>query len=457
MKIPKTLKTIAQKIFEAGGTPVLVGGAIRDDILGIECKDLDVEVFGLSKSKLIAILREFGKVSQVGRTFGILKLTVDNEDFDFSLPRSDQKTGSGHKGFFIKTDPYMSFEQAASRRDFTINSMGFNILNDEIIDEYNGIIDLKNRELRVVNREKFVEDPLRVLRGIQFAARFCLTITETTLEIFKTLVSTLHELPDERVFEEFKKLLLKADKPSVGFAMAAQVGVIQALYPEMKVSADESDEKVKQEKHPNWTLMLGALDEAAGLRCDEIFKDLCLMLTIICLDFARPDLEEKSGKESGKTGKAKSKLKSVRMFLGKLTKEIDLVNTVESLVREIHQPDLIFANTENRDGEIRRLSLRVNVSLLIKAARAEHFGRQNESDVRQPYLAGDWMIKRFKELGLSDSKKIEPLLMGRHLIEMGLKPGPKFTVILKEAFEKQLDGVIRTLDEILEWAHDRVQ
>lgn len=431
----------------------MVGGAVRDHILGIESKDLDVEVFGLSKSKLISILREFGKVSQVGRTFGILKLTVNNEDFDFSLPRRDQKTGLGHKGFNIKTDPYMSFEQAASRRDFTINSMGLNILNDEIIDEYNGARDLRNRTLRVVDKNTFVEDPLRVLRGIQFAARFNLKITESTLKIFKTLVESLHELPNERIFEELKKLLMKAEKPSIGFEMASRIGVIQALYPEIIIAKEELGKQDTMVNHPNWILMLRALDEAAKLKSGKVFEDLCLMLTVISLEFGRPDPEEKSVIASERSTNAKVKLKPVRKFLGKLTKELDLVNTVLSLVREIHQPNWIYAKAENRDGEIKRLSLRVNVSLLIKVGRAEFYGRQNEGDVNQPYLAGDWINRRFEELGLSHTEDIEPLLMGRHLIELGFKPGPQFKVILQEAFEKQLDGEFQTEEEVLEWVH----
>ncbi len=190
---------------------MLVGGCVRDELMHIEPKDFDIEVYGIEPNKLREILDSFGKVDAVGEAFTVYKI---GEDLDVALPRRERKVGRGHKGFVVEGDPKMSFEEAAKRRDFTINAILQDVLTGEIIDIYGGRKDIENKILRVVSKETFAEDSLRVLRAAQFAARFEFDIDEETVEICRQI--DLTDLPKERIWGELEKLLLKSQKPSIG-------------------------------------------------------------------------------------------------------------------------------------------------------------------------------------------------------------------------------------------------
>lgn len=214
MTIPKILKKIAEAIKKAGGEAFLVGGTVRDELfkkfhnLNLKSKDIDVEVFGIPTEDLLTLLKTFGKVKLCGESFAVLKLTIGELDFDFSLPRSEVKTGAGHKDFKIVADHTMTIEQAVLRRDFTINAIMKNILTGQIIDLVGGVADIKAKLLRHVSKA-FAEDALRVLRGFQFAARFGLTMVEETIEMCKSLKPEFHKLSKERLFEEWSKFICK--------------------------------------------------------------------------------------------------------------------------------------------------------------------------------------------------------------------------------------------------------
>ena len=203
---------------------MLVGGCVRDELMGFEPKDWDLEVYGIQPAKLREILDQFGEVQVVGETFAVYKL---GKDLDVSIPRRERKIGKGHRGFAIEGDPDMSFEEACSRRDFTINAILKDPLTSEIVDPFNGREDIERKVIRHVSSESFAEDSLRVLRGAQFAARFEFDIERDTVDLCETIDVT--DLPRERIWAELEKLLLNAHKPSIGLKWLYDLGVVDHL------------------------------------------------------------------------------------------------------------------------------------------------------------------------------------------------------------------------------------
>lgn len=244
MKLNTTAKKVAQALVDAGARLVtLVGGAVRDLVQGREPKDLDLEVFGLSAEQTEAALSQFGKVNAVGRSFGVFKVTVDGEDFDVSLPRRDSKVAEGHKGFEVTVDEGMTVEEAAARRDFTMNAMAVDVMTGELHDPFGGVQDLQARVLRHTS-EHFSEDPLRVLRAMQFAARFNMTLAPETVELCRSLVGEAASLPVERVWGEWEKMLTKGVNLAAGLRVLEETGWLATL-PELQAL-------VGLAQHPEW-------------------------------------------------------------------------------------------------------------------------------------------------------------------------------------------------------------
>ena len=249
-----------------------MGGYVRDYLLNKESKDIDIEIYGVSSfSKLEKILIEFGAVNSVGKSFGVCKLKAFDLDLDFSFPRTDSKIFSGHKGFEVTIDSSLDYAKAASRRDFTINAIGYDIQNKQILDPYLGIDDLNNKILRAVDISKFAQDPLRVLRAVQFSARFDLTLNEELFVLCKTMVqnNALHELPKERIFEEIKKLLLKSTTVSNGVKLLKELGTFE-YFSELN--------KLNETQFAN---TLESLDKMRSLLSANVQTDVALMLAIL--------------------------------------------------------------------------------------------------------------------------------------------------------------------------------
>ncbi len=226
IQYPKKLDNIFYKLKKFQITPIIVGGYVRDFFLNISSKDIDIELYGIdSLEKVTKLLKEFGTINLVGKSFGVCKLTLDGLDLDFSLPRKDNKISSGHKGFNIEVDSSLSFKEASRRRDFTINTMGYDPLAKKILDPFNAQKDLKNHILKAVDLEKFVEDPLRVLRGIVFCARFEMKMDNELKKLCSYMIeqNMLKELETQRIFQEIKKLLTKSKKPSIGFKLLKEL------------------------------------------------------------------------------------------------------------------------------------------------------------------------------------------------------------------------------------------
>src|SRR5437868_7496003 len=225
---PEKVMRLARAVRDVGGRALLVGGCVRDALMGRASKDWDVELYGIAPQELRALLDRLGRVDAVGEAFTVYKLGAH---LDVSIPRRERKAGRGHRGFVIEGDPQMSIEEATRRRDFTINAILADPLTDEIIDPFDGRTDIERRLLRAVAPETFVEDSLRVLRAAQFAARFEFDIEPATVELCRTIELT--DLPAERIWGELEKILLRAQIPSIGFEWLAKLNPTAQLFPEV--------------------------------------------------------------------------------------------------------------------------------------------------------------------------------------------------------------------------------
>jgi len=449
------VKSLAGKVKEAGGRALIIGGYARDEVmrregLEAESKDIDVEVYNLEEDSLIKILEEFedyAKPNLVGKSFGVIKLGP----IDVSLPRRDSKVGAGHKGFEIKVDPDLSITEAARRRDLTINSLALDPLTNEIIDPYGGANDIKNKVLRATDIATFGEDPLRVLRLAQFAGRFGFRVEEKTQGI--ALGLPLHELPNARIGEEWRKMLLKSEKPSIGLEVARGVGVIEKLHPELAVLIGLEQETDWHPEGDVWTHTLQSLDVAAeivrreGLEGNEA---LVIMTATLLHDAGKPLTTEKrlvKGQERVTSyGHSEAGVEPAKKFLAKMEFGENINQQVYPLIRW----HLYLASIQEiKDSSVRRLSNRLkpaNIKQLAYIIEADKRGRGS-----LPSDLGKLMelTKMAQELGV-DEKPVEPILMGRDLIALGMEPGVHFGQILRRAQEAFLDGQIKTKEEAID-------
>lgn len=435
-------RPIAELIARHGGRALAVGGFVRDRLLGRPSKDLDIEVFGIAADALPTLLDTLGRVEPVGQAFPVYKLGA----VDVALPRRESKTGHGHKGFAVVGDPSMSIEEASRRRDFTINAIAWDPLTGDYLDPWNGRTDLERRVLRVVDPATFADDSLRVLRAIQFAARFELTLDPDTARICRAIA--LDDLPAERIWGEFEKLLLVAERPSIGFALARELGVIEQLLPEMVPLYDCPQDP---EWHPEgdvWTHTLMVIDQARTRNADLDRPRLAaVMLGAVCHDLGKPATTiHADGRIKSPNHEAEGVAPATRI-LDRLNVQsldgFDVRGQVLALVAEHLRPSAFYkARDAIRDGAFRRLAARVDMEILTRFARADCNGRAGTFDCS----AMDWFIERARSLGV-EHRPPAPILMGRHLIDMGVTPGPRMGEILRAVYELQLDGAVTTLDE----------
>jgi len=450
--LPEKITKLARTIKEQGGRAMLVGGCVRDELMGIEPKDFDVEVYGIEPQKLREILDSFGKVDAVGEAFTVYKL---GNDLDVAIPRREKKVGRGHKGFVVEGDAQMSFEEAAKRRDFTINAILQDILTGEIIDFYNGREDIKRKILRVVSRETFAEDSLRVLRAAQFAARFEFEIDAETVEICRQI--NLTDLPKERIWGELEKLLLKARKPSIGLQWLYNLGVVDQLFPEMKALVGVPQEK---EWHPEGTVdqhTLLVVDRARELIDDLPYaKQVTVMLGALCHDFGKPATTQFFDGRWRSHAHDEAGVEPTISFLDKLgiytINGFDVREQVVQLVRYHLKPGEFYKVRETLgDGAFRRLARKVEPDLLYRVSRADTLGRNAPWLPPETYFDAvpqEWFIKRAKELAV-ETEAPKEILMGRHLLELGLKKSPQIGEIIKSVYEMQLDGKVTNLDQAI--------
>lgn len=437
-----TVSEIARAVRARGGRALVVGGWVRDHLLGHASKDLDVEVFDIPAADLPVLLAPFGNVEPIGQSFPVYKIGT----IDIGLPRRESKSGRGHKGFVVEGDPSMSIEEAARRRDFTINAIFWDPLTDKYEDPFDGRKHLQQRLLKAVDLRTFGDDSLRVLRAVQFAARFELTLDEETKALCRSI--RLDDLPPERVWGEIEKLLLLARRPSIGFQLARELGVVDQLFPELKALAGCEQEP---EWHPEgdvWVHTLMVIDEARQ-RIDDLDRAdrIAVMLGAVCHDFGKPATTAVIDGRIRSMNHEEEGVPPAEAFLERLNIHSidgkDVRGQVLGLVAHHLKPGMLFkVRRELTDGAFRRLAQKANLELLARVAKSDCLGRTGNFDCS----AMDWFLERARELGV-DRSPPKPLLLGRHLLELGMKPGPEMGALLKQIYERQLDGEITTTEE----------
>lgn len=407
--IPTVLIAIAEQIKKCGGECYLVGGWVRDFQLGIPGRDYDAEVYGLSEQELLSILMQFGKPATMGKAFGVIALMRKDVRMDFSFPRTESKSGVGHRAFEVTTNPNMDFTTASRRRDFTINAMGMRLPDFKLVDPHGGQADLQSRILRHVG-PAFVEDSLRVLRAVQFAARFDLDMHPDTVALCKSL--DLSDLSRERIHEEFRKWLLRSSKPSKGLQCFAQMELYKH-FPQINAANAGLD----------WETFGWLLDGAAALSITGKEREM-VVFAALCLPGGRKAAEE---------------------FLSFLTLEQPLLRQVPSLVRNV---EILLEESIDgllSDEFLRRMALEVKPCLLLPLAKI-----WQEALTGRQWPGAQILEMRWKSLGIWEIAP-EPFLKGRDLLELGIPAGRQMGELLKAVFEEQIRGTIREKYEALEW------
>jgi tRNA nucleotidyltransferase (CCA-adding enzyme) len=447
--VSEKVLNLAAAIRDAGGRALLVGGCVRDALMEKQPKDWDVEVYGVEPARLRGVLDQFGTVNVVGEAFTIYKL---GSDLDVGLPRRERKTGRGHRAFFIEGDPSMTVEESTRRRDFTINAILQDPLTGELIDPFHGRDDIEKKILRAVVPETFPEDSLRVLRAAQFAARFEFEIEAQTAALCREI--DLSDLPSERIWGEMEKLLLKAQHPSIGLKCLLELAAIDQLFPEIKALIEVQQDR---EWHPEGDVFIHTrlvVDRARELIEDLPYpKQVTVMLAALCHDFGKPATTEFIDGRLRSRGHEEAGVEPTLSFLNKLNLHTldgyDVRAQVVALVRDHLKPGEYFKKRDEvGDGAFRRLARKCELDLLYRVARADSLGRNAEWLPREKWYdaeAQEWFITRARELEVVH-KAPAPILQGRHLLEMGLEPGPRIGEITKAVYEMQLDGRVSTLD-----------
>jgi len=458
---------------------LLVGGCVRDLMLDLKPKDADVEIFGVTPDEVERLTVElFGKhVDAVGKSFGVLKVFLgDGYEIDVTLPRRESKAGWGHRGFKIASDPGLSLEDAARRRDFTFNAISLDPLTGELIDPFNGQDDLKDRLLRVVDAKHFPEDPLRVYRAVQFAARFNGEIDPASFKLMRKMVERgdLEELSKERVGGEIKKLLLKAPKPSVGFELARELDVIGKYYPELAIMKQTPQEPDWHPEGDVWIHTLMVVDEAAKIirRDEKIFNEeekLQLMLGALCHDLGKPSTtapgEKKGIPRIRSLGHEAAGGIPTQTLLDKWAFGERAEHAAVTIATEhMHPLNFYFMlqrgviTEEQYANTVRKLIRRIqplNWRVFLAACEADHRGRGFEGLDTDPYEIGKTFAAAVKKHELDIEAK-KTLVQGRDILDLAaklgvdVKPGPQFGELISQIEALRDEGTIKTREEGLE-------
>ncbi|MGC9451073.1 MAG: CCA tRNA nucleotidyltransferase [Oceanipulchritudo sp.] len=426
------LKELAGRCSRQGGRAYLVGGCVRSALLGEAVLDFDVEVFHLTPRRLETILSALAPVSRVGRAFGIYKL--GGWPVDVGLPRSERKSGRGHRSFEIDIRPDMPIGEAAKRRDFTVNAIYFDILGERIVDPLGGRADLEEKCLRHCS-SRFVEDSLRVLRGMQLAARIPARVDPETRALCATLDP--ENLSPERYFAEWEKLLLSGKKPSVGLDFLRACGWVR-FFPELEAMVDCPQDPQWHPEGDVWTHTLHCMDAFAETRSGNREEDLIVGFAVLCHDMGKPLTMETGNGRIRTPAHEHAGVGPASAFLEKLNVPGRLREQILPLVKCHMRPAILHADRSS-PAAIRRLARDCGrMDLLLRVFTADAAGRpplpSNSSE------AAAWLREQSRLLDVENSRP-EPLIRGRDLLQRGWKSGPEMGEFLSRAYEAQLDGV----------------
>jgi tRNA nucleotidyltransferase (CCA-adding enzyme) len=455
MHLPRPLQAAIAALRSAGGRPRLVGGCVRDWLLGLEAKDFDIEVYGLDYEAMGRALAPFGPTDLVGSSFGVLKARLEGREYDFSLPRRESKTGAGHRGFAVAPDPALTEAEAAARRDFTVNAIAYDPVEDRILDFYHGTDDLKQKILRHTG-PAFTEDPLRVLRAFQLAARFEFSLAPATAALCRSINETYAELPVERVWGEWDKWATKSVKPSCGLLALKQTGWLKH-FPEISALDGLPQEP---EWHPEGDVFVHTghcLDALVGFeswRQGTPASRRMLSLAVLAHDFGKAGTT-KQAERRGKLRWTSPEHEAAggplaETFLQRIGAPLELIEYVRPLVVNhlLHHD----GPAQYRDTTVRRLARKISpatIDDLIAVMRADHLGRPPLVSAETEKRLG--FLRAAAQRLAVEHKAPKPIILGRHLIALGRSPGPEFKSALDAAFESQLDGAFVDEASGIEW------
>lgn len=426
----KMAERIASRVEQEGGRAYYVGGFVRDRLLGKDNKDIDIEIHGVTPAALENILDNLGKRTEMGKDFGIYGLK--GYDVDIAMPRKEEAIGRGHKDFTVFVDPFLGTEKAARRRDFTMNALMQDVLTGEVIDHFGGVEDLRKGILRHVNAATFVEDPLRVLRAGQFAARFNFVVAQETVELCKTM--DLTALARERIMGELEKALLKAEHPSVFFVEMKKMEQLDTWFPEVKHLIGVMQNERYHPEGDVWNHTMLVLDEAAKLK-KYAENPLGFMLAALTHDFGKVLTTTIENGRIRSIGHETEGLLMIRAFIRRVTSENKLLKYVLNM-DELHMlPYRLASQNAGKKSTNRMFDHSMDPQGLIYLARADRLGRTD--------AVRDLEAEQFLEERLEYFRKImaRPYVMGADLVAAGLKPGPEFSEILAYAHKLRLAGM----------------
>lgn len=423
-------RKIAYRVSELGGRVFYVGGLVRDRLLGLENKDVDIEVHGISPEQLMDVLKELGTPLAFGSSFGVYSLA--GYDIDIAMPRKERATGRGHRDFEVFVDPNIGTTEAARRRDFTMNAMMEDVLTGEIIDPFNGRNDLDKGLIRHVDTERFSEDPLRVLRAARFASVFGFEVDEETVELCRGI--DLTTLSRERVEGELKKALLKGRKPSEFFRILRKMNQLRDWFPELeKLIGLEQD----PEYHPEgdvWTHTMEVIDRAAAFR-EAAENPYAFMMLALTHDLGKIVTTEEINGRIHAYGHETEGLPIAEALLQRLTGEKAVIRYVMNMMPLHMRPNVIAYSK----------SAVKKSNALFDAARAPkdliYFSMADK-----PVMAGDDPFTGdsdflFERYDLYREMMAAPYVTGDDLIRAGLEPGGDFSGILAYAHKLRLAGI----------------
>lgn len=439
---------IVQSLHALGGRALLVGGAVRDLLLEMPIKDLDIEIYGIPLDQLETVLQKFGNVRLIGKQFGVLR--IDHLDIDWSMPRAD---GQGRKPV-VTIDPYMFVDKAFSRRDLTMNAMGIDLVTYELIDPFNGQQDMKKGLLRMPDQERFVEDPLRFFRVMQFIGRFGMKPDVQLQALCKKMV--INTVSSDRINQEFEKLFLKSTAPSSGIRWLQELGRLEEILPELYSTIGVMQEP---EWHPEGDVFehtMQALDAAAqeGVAQVGFTEDqrLVICLAALCHDLGKPISTKIINGRIRSLGHEEMGVPLARALLKRIIHKNDSVDTVLKLVRYHMMPGQLTSQKSGLAAYKRlakKLSPETTMKMLALIARADKRGRNpalHEPLKEQSVVDLDLFLQRAQEAGVLENPE-EPVLTGKDLVGI-IKPGPAIGKMLEKAYAIQIDHGIMDKEEL---------
>lgn len=423
-------REIAQKVSLLGGKAYFVGGFVRDKLLGVENKDIDIEVHGIKKEQLCDILDSVGTRLEYGASFGIYSLKHTN--IDVALPRTEIKTGNRHTDFDVTVDAFCGTYNAGIRRDFTINALMMDVLDEEIIDHFGGLEDLKNRTIRHINDEFFIQDPLRVLRCAQFAARFDFTVNDDTLMLCSKM--DLTHISPERVFSELEKALLKADKPSVFFKTLKSMGKLDEWFPEIKALCGVEQNPEYHAEGDVFEHTMLTLDVAASVR-DKAQFPLMFMISALVHDFGKAVSTEVIDGKIHSYMHEIAGLDIIRKFICRISSHKQLLEYALNMTKLHMRPNVAARRNSSIKVTNKIFDESVCPSDLILLSIADDKGRITEISQPETY---EYLNSR---LEIYQDYMSRPFVSGKDLISAGLVPDTSFSEILAYAHKLRLSGV----------------